>query len=303
MQPGELLRLESLSAERWQFAHCVATELGLKSAYGSKDACQAAMARGTLEVFHVGGSLEEFSKGIQRTLERLKPGEILDLPGCLSLEQKNIVHAVAFSLRLVSHDFPPYPDGVLSVGHLGALERRVRSDVKALVPGQSASYEGEDMAHPLGREIVMRVARECGCDHLADEGATRMTVTRPDEKVVKEPVIFTISTDGLTDAKMREMVFDGWASGRSGRVKYLRKPDLNRYIRYAAPRQNLDADSVQEQCDEIFDDTLELQVDMGSRIIHGITIDYFNVFLTKVAGMLHVTLMVLLKSLLEWFER
>merc|ERR1711933_671403 len=106
--------------------------------------------------------------------------------------------------------------------------------------------------------------------------------------------------DGLDHVELRDLVFGRCASGGSGSHAFLRKNDLNHFIQDASPKRGLDANTIQSLVENLFDETLELQIDMGSRFHHGIVYDYFQVFLTKVAGLLNMTVMCFLKSLLEW---
>jgi len=99
-------------------------------------------------------------------------------------------------------------------------------------------------------------------------------------------------------------LFTMFASGQQGRVQVLmKKPDIFKFASDAALlRKRSLNEATLEHLEKLYDETLELQIDMGSRCTRGITVDFFQVYLNKCAEILGWSLGNLLMSLADYYN-
>jgi hypothetical protein len=102
-----------------------------------------------------------------------------------------------------------------------------------------------------------------------------------------------------------DQTFQEYASGdHHGMLVFCRKADLQNLARslHAMEMAQNRHEKVQDllsHIDRIYEDMLELQIDFGVHTNHGLTLEYFNVFLQKVANSLGWSLATVLKDLLN----
>mmetsp|Transcript_22815 Transcript_22815/g.52169 ORF Transcript_22815/g.52169 Transcript_22815/m.52169 type:complete len:1243 (-) Transcript_22815:283-4011(-) len=133
----------------------------------------------------------------------------------------------------------------------------------------------------------------------------------------EEDCEFTFCINSSTAQAKIQRLFEMYASGTRGGVKvFLRTPDLKRFMEdahrmhqwkhrmhqkyrriHASTNEHLQ--QFEEEAHDLFEQTLELQEDMGTRILHGITYDYFQVFVGKSANILGWCMPGFLKAMLE----
>jgi len=332
---GQSLRLTDLSKNHQLLAQLLAECLGLRS-IGQTSGTNDETEPSTFEVSSGSKSLQDFRSRVHAELNALRPGQVKDYPATLSTEEVAVVRDIAKTVGLVSHslDTESSAGSAISVGHLNDFAGEVRAEVAALREGQAQSYGPDRVHHPLMEHMVRLVAGELGLgvsstqndrdevSLIVERGAVRSSCSSPTatgspiatssrsrpasgRKVVggaKRPSSVNPTDDEETIIELRERVFYTVATGVQGRNKFLRKIDLNNFLRSTCTKQKHDLDIVLDAVAHIYDDTLELQCDMGARIYHGITLDYFQVFLTKVSKALGMSLMALLMALLDWFD-
>lgn len=303
-------------------------------------AASALSSGGPLEVFNTKGSIEDFSSGVRKALLRLAPGETVDFPPILSKEQAEAVKSVAKELTYLFDSFTG-PQGIyVSVGHLAGFKARVREELDGLRPPDSVRYgpgpveataRGGDCAmlslHGPGlpalvRSVLRQVVDETPADLEASESVegARWTVIAflrrapleaddaGDVEIQSLPVVAPTGT--LSDEAIKEKctrIFGIYATGNSLKNTILRKTDLGKFMRDVEElnhrtKRTRKMEVTFESVETIFDDTLELQVDMGSRFTHGLTLEFFQVFLSKASQLYGWTLVNLLVSLLNFFE-
>jgi len=316
---GERLEFEELPPVIRQYARQTAEELGLYV-----DTPKADMGA-PLVVFNLKGTLEEFTKGIMSTLQELAPGEVIDFSDeQLSKEQLEIVRKLAMELGYKTHLFPASQgtDGYLSVGNLTAFEEHVRQQIDNLEHGGLEIFGSRSPCcklvkaaalPPLARLVTHTLAAArpgCVSSDVRDGGiglAVKVLYVAPDFDCPAADGGKVASSIEMDIERMTQQVtqlFSFQATGHQGRSKiFLKKPDIFLFATNAAKLRNRKLDpSVLETIEMIYDDTLELQVDIGSRITKGITCEYFQVFLSKSAQVLGWSLSGLLMTLLRWYE-
>lgn len=274
-----------------------------------------------VEVFNLGGSLEEFSAGIHDLFSKLQPGEILDLPPALNEAQQEVARLAAVDLGYHVDTFGFGLAQHLSVGNLDDFKSKVRADCEALsegathiygpgsTPDSSGSAETPDdrELHPLERCVVRDVGDGLSLKVLesaGEGGAKLMSVLKPAQVSSLDDSAKDQEKDESIEDTMRQHlreVFDRYATGRDS---LLRKPDLVRFIEDSCRARfgnKNDYDGYLAQVEETYEEVLELQVDLGSRFHHGITLDYFQVFMSKAAHAFGASLLGLLRSLLDFW--
>merc|ERR1712032_1315031 len=163
---------------------------------------------------------------------------------------------------------------------------------------------------PLCRYLLQQFGDELGCmvAQSEEDNVTIVTIVRPDEQdeYASEEEGHQPKFTCIEDAKLGErvaMIFQSYASGKQGNVSmFLRKPDLTTFVEDALHIKGTRAltEEAHHSIEAAYEEILELQVDMGSNYYHGITLEYFQVFLSAVVNILGWSLGILLNQLLEW---
>eukprot|EP00435_Cladocopium_sp_Y103_P040190 s622_g10.t2 len=106
------------------------------------------------------------------------------------------------------------------------------------------------------------------------------------------------SGDGLV-----ARVFQQYASGRwIGQALFLRYGDLKGFaedLKYVTPNVDTKLYRFTGMFEYVFEDTLQLQIDMGVRVRHGLTLEWFQIFLQKIILRLGMEFVPVLFRLLE----
>lgn len=339
--PGELRRFQALEWAPRRFCRGLAEQAGYwVSPPEAADGCAAASALsrdGPLEVFNTKGSIEEFASGVRRALLQLAPGETVDFPPVLSPAQAEAVKSVAKELTYLFDTFTSPQGGYVSVGHLAGFKARVSEELVGLRPGGSVRYgpgpveateRGGDCAmlsfHGPGlpalvRNIVRQVADEAPAGlevtESSEGGAAVIAVAMRappeaddagDAETPSLPVSGTLTEGDVKEKTAR--IFGVYATGISLKTTVLRKTDLGKFMKDVEElnhrtKRTRKMEVTFDDVETIFDDTLELQVDMGSRLTHGLTLEFFQVFLSKASQLYGWTLLNLLVSLLSFFDK
>lgn len=310
VNPGERLEIPGLPAVRCAFASAKAEGLSLWGA-----AVDGKGGLKTLTVFNLGGNIEEFLAGITRTLKELAPGQVVDFPWSLLDESRQeVIRSTVADLGMMSHEFGDQ----LSVGNLSSFAAHVRHVLEELDSSSLHTFVADERCPErvpgeglpaLARRIVRTLAEAAGdsASESEDENGAKV-VNVLGGGGLRSPMAFPVAKPlELDEEGIKENVrrlFGVYATGTQGRNTFLRKPDLYRLTDDAAAQRNQKVEKdAMEDIETVYDETLELQVDMGSRVHRGITVDYFQVFLTKVSTLLGWSLSSLLMALLEWYSR
>jgi len=288
-----------------------------------------------LEILHMGlGNVVEFKEAVYNMFQNLKSGEVVHFPSEINNNEKlEVIRSVALDLELRTQrlELMSAPgitsrDTVLAVGRLDNWELEAYSDIERLQPGDVLSFGTRDSSGtsctqpwlrsnpqgglpPLCRHLLHRFGNELGC-MVAESGegnGTIVTIIRPDEQLDFIPKDDQDEKrEQIQDANLLErvgMIFHRYATGKQGRtLMFLRKPDLTHFIEDALHMKGIRAltEDAHFSIEAVFEEILELQVDMGSSYYHGITPEYFQVFLSEVVNILGWSLSALVGQLLEW---
>jgi len=320
--PGEFDLVEGLTRAQALFGQAIAQEAGIWATAASSSV-ETSGGDGVevwnLKLFNNGHDLEDFARGVRKTLAALRPGEVLDFPSVLSEQQRDIVHAVAGEFGLMSKTLKDPPKGShVSVGHLLDFQHRATEDLSSLGAGEARKY-GPGHRENLGarlsrleRSVLQQLATDMGFQSSEREdgrggsivGVQSLAQNKP---AVEEYVSYTVDQDEVRQKVAK--LFSLYSSGKQGEKKFfLRKIDLTRFVQDAAqvsPRAHIlqgCLDAILTECEHVFDETLELQIDLGCRKRYGLVQEYFQVFLSKASYILGWSMVSLLFALLQLFE-
>jgi hypothetical protein len=201
----------------------------------------------------------------------------------------------------------------VAVANLKGFRQDVRTMLKRLQPGQRRDFSPSLTA--LERGVVQDSSAEisfCFESHEAGEHSF-VSVTRPGGRDQGEPVPTrdTSSTnhlhgkeavpeakhnseseaavafrgEGESVASIVSKIFMAYATGKfNGETIFLRFPDLNEFAedaKDAMPAKHRLFMQFRADLESVFDDTMQLQVDMGTRTTKGLTLQWFQVFIQK----------------------
>eukprot|EP00929_Paragymnodinium_shiwhaense_P067282 TRINITY_DN33879_c0_g1_i1.p1 TRINITY_DN33879_c0_g1~~TRINITY_DN33879_c0_g1_i1.p1 ORF type:complete len:1194 (+),score=252.16 TRINITY_DN33879_c0_g1_i1:19-3600(+) len=117
----------------------------------------------------------------------------------------------------------------------------------------------------------------------------------------ESPKLLFREDDGVEQRLQK--VWELYAAGQRGKSEFLRKQDLPQLVQDACTlKKRKLTEDVMVSVELIFDDVLELSLDMGSEHSYGLTKPYFQVFLSKSVSMLGWTMGSLLIELLKWYD-
>jgi hypothetical protein len=104
------------------------------------------------------------------------------------------------------------------------------------------------------------------------------------EKAKDVPAL-QVSSDGEYEKSVISKIFFAYATGwHNGESIFLRFPDLNEFAedaKDAMPAKRRLFLRFRADLETVFDDTMQLQVDMGTRTRKGLTLPWFQVFIQK----------------------
>lgn len=309
LEPGNSTVFEGMEPVLRLFAGGIADSMGLTA--GPHDADDD-----RLEVFNLRGDLEDFSKGMRTRLLRLDPGEVLSLPANLSGEQQIMVKSLAKENGYLYDMFSSPGGQYLMIGNLQDFQKRIRKELRDLDDGESITYgptngarKGENPLSELERQLIQSEAKvlhlPCAQSTMED-GNAQVKVERP-EAQAEEPDAGRVSV--YDEDKLKRQLaelFTLYASGYTGSSKIMRRLDVLKFMEDSCQVRFGSRETLEHHlviAEETFDDTLEMQVDMGLGTRAGLGLKFFQVFMTKTANAMGASLIGLLSGLLEHFKR
>jgi len=206
------------------------------------------------------------------------------------------VHCVASSLLMVSSSSGEGAERRVTVANLADFRSSLRLDLEQMLPGETRQFPKE--LTELQRKAIHLVSAELGFQSTSTgEGLERfVTVRRPspdgedEAKRNGNTVDFDDETssqyegEGETEHLIRKL-FDSYATGNwRGNKIFLRFPDLKHFaedVKDIAPRLHRVFSKYSCVLESTFDDTLQLQIDFGTRTNRGLTMRWFQVFVQK----------------------
>jgi len=318
--PGESRAFPSrFTATQRKIVHAVATELGLFSHVQQKDGEES-----HVEVFNC----VDVAEDLRATLLSLADGEQRDWACELGEREREVIHVLAAELDLAALSQGGEGDqNCVSVANLQGFRAAVRIELEVLQPCECKAYPFELTA--LQRMVVQEVALELGlrsrsvsCPdgrcyvEAAKVGtADSWSCVRPidDGSPLSRRMALDASEDGSEskasdsgddeDFSLASRLFEAYATGwHSGSKVFLRFPDLTEFVedmKTLMPAQYKLFKKLLPQMECLFDDTVQLQTDMGVRTSNGLKIQYFQVYIQKVLLKLGYATVSLLRAILD----
>jgi len=149
--------------------------------------------------------------------------------------------------------------------------------------GAAAEATGDGAC--AGLTMKVRILRKPAAGKVAE----RMESSDEEEEVVSK----------------EETLKDVFSRYSSGKYDLLRRSDVSTFVKDACAAraiQGNDQSPFIAAVEDVFDDTLELQVDMGSHFHQGLVLEFFNVFMVKAASSFGASLTGFLRSLKQYYK-
>jgi hypothetical protein len=264
----------------------------------------------SIEVFN----FADFTHSVRSELAALNEGEHKHFEPTLTEQLRRIVHSVAAELGLDSLSSGEGSSRKVSVAKLQDFREEVSRMLRRLAPGQRREFPSEFTM--LQRKVVRETAGEMALNYECHEDDEKcvIAVTRSDgtsgtpkanprpkysidmlkddkddmadvKDKGDEGAVSYHRGEGLTEASVINKLFHAYATGRyKGEAIFLRFPDLREFAedaKEAMPKKHQLFSRFRGDLENVFDDTLQLQIDMGTRTRKGLTLDWFQVFIQK----------------------
>jgi hypothetical protein len=285
---------KTFSIAQRKLVHLVAAELGLWSfSQGGGD-------ERYIEVFN----LKDFSAETRLKLSSLSPGEHYDFGSDLNEKQRKVVHLIAHELGMMSLSQGNDEQRHVSVANLRDFRAWVRDQLEHLGPNESKEFPRE--LSRLQRKVVQGLADELSMRSLLRGRTSDLTearvivVTREGISGSQDELEDNLSEsdeeqeeseeeeeDHDDELSMISKLFDAYATGTyRGKKIMLRFPDLGQFaedLSDVMPDKVKNFKKFMSLLENVFDDTLQLQQDFGTRTSKGLTLQWFQVFIQKAA--------------------
>jgi len=274
-------------------------------------------------------NLVDFAEGVRKELQQLTPGAHKELSS-LSAQQRMIVQGIAEEMGLSSEESEE--SGTvrsMTIENNIDFREKVRLSLTALKPGETKAFE-DDLSN-LQTKTVRNITNELGlrCFDVSlaqlDTNDVRTDVRKgmPVGIYVENPADeseadCSDAEDAITqeedssdlfkgnaesEASIIQRLFFAYASGsQNGERIFLRFPDLRklaRELKDVAPEALKMFESFSESLESVFNETLQLQMDMGTRTSKGLTLKWFMVFVQQAIHRIGYFIISLLMMLLK----
>jgi len=302
LKPGESKAFPpNLTLAQRKIVHMIATELELTSfSEGAGDERH-------VEVFN----LASFADEVWSELENLESGQQKTFDKDLGRAQRKIVHCIADNLNLSHVSDGAGDQRQVTVGNLRDFRIWVRDELEKLEIGSTKDFDAN--LSGLQRKIVHELAKEFGMSSSSQgTGSERfVSVTRTEEvsgstsgsrrssRRSKEEAEGSQSEDedSDSDADKLEAIFEDLASGCGFGGKIFSRTDLDNFreeFQDIMPKKR--RNNLTPVLNQVYEDSLQLQLDFGTRTKKGLTYRWFQVFIQKVAAKVGFSAMGLLMS-------
>jgi len=175
----------------------------------------------------------------------------------------------------------------LLVGNLREFEHCQRELLLSLKEGKKHTYD--EFPGTLQSQIIRQIARELNLQ-CSSETDAEMAVWRP----TKARERWKAAVRTITTREQANALFSRYASGLRRSCSFLTKQDLDNFATDAMNAYSSSGNDSKAMntsgcytrlIERVFENTMDMQADVGVGIhnIHGLTIDFFNVFLGRVA--------------------
>jgi len=254
---------------------------------------------------------------MRERLAQLAPGQHLDLQD-LSQQERQAAQCLARDLGLSLQLQRRKAASVLTVANLRDFLQEAREAISALSPGEAKAFPPQ--LSSLQSEELRRLAQELECrtELVSERKKQHMSVTRL--AVDEQPAERDSHGDGLhiggegegedeassddeSVSSMISQIFDMYATGEFKKDRiFLRFPDLGNFAETVAdvmPEKHKVFCRFSGVLEHIFDDTLQLQWDLGVRTRKGLNKKWFQVFIQKAMKRVGIQIVSLLFDILN----
>eukprot|EP00440_Ansanella_granifera_P072727 gb/GFBE01078925.1/.p1 GENE.gb/GFBE01078925.1/~~gb/GFBE01078925.1/.p1 ORF type:complete len:1010 (+),score=211.03 gb/GFBE01078925.1/:1-3030(+) len=221
-----------------------------------------------LEVVNDHGTVEELSEGVKQQLTGLADGQVQTYSASASANYRAAIVKASkqMGLEVLVSSRKNQP---IQVGNMQLFSEKVDDILQSLQEGEERDF-GEGL-NDLQKSVVRRKSVDM-CFECKEKGRS-ISVKRPEDMFR----CFSNKDSALDDLRqMTEKVFNRYAQGRLGRQIFFRRIDVSGLVRDSL----VEDEALIAALGEVFDDTLQLQLDVTGGA-HGLSKEYFQVFLTK----------------------
>jgi hypothetical protein len=257
-------------------------------------------------------------------LKALKPGEVVSLPsaGVLSALQQAALVEAADELGYF-HDYVKGAEGhILQIGNLKVFEAQCKRqllmlsvgnndcDATVYIGGHNDRLGNSNGLSLLERKMVENIAGEYGlhckalkgsaAEETAEGACAGLTMKVCKRKKGAKTETKEESSDEEDEVIIKETLDQVFCRYSSGKHELLRRSDVHVFLKDACAARGIQANDklpFVAAVEDVFDDTLELQVDMGSQFHQGLVKEFFQVFMVKAAASFGASLSGFLSSL------
>jgi len=325
--PGESKALsENLSAAQRQLVHTMALEMGLSVSGNGNSGLQVC-------------NLQQFKAQVHNQLARLAGGEVIDFGTTVSEQERQVVHETAAALGLTTET--QGRARLLKVANLREFLAAAQVKMQALKDPKERLTLGppltpmqlsalEDMASEAGLHFarrtsdgVMLVVSKSEipppgdvdvADAAADASSVTAAPTRPpdahkvhEKRHAADDCIDPAPPERDSQVSLITEVFEVYSTGHHrGQRTFLRFSDLREFaedLREVLPEVRKNFHKFTGELENIYDDTQQLQCDMGDHSSKGLTLRFFQVFVQKVIRRLGPSIVGALGALVDGRDR
>jgi len=262
----------------------------------------------SIDVFNLAG----FADDVRAILSKLVDGQEHTFDQSLGEAEKKLILCMASEMGLVGGTMK---NGLVTIGRKDAFSAKVREQLSKLKAGHVKVFE--ESLTSIERLAVHTIAEELGLHHGSHgedphrfvQVANLEGLSPRSAEALRKPQFdkgdddddtCSITPESSHIAKINK-VFKAYATGSQNGIQiFLRFPDLKSFVEDlgdVVAQRNFK--KMFKALESVFDDTLQLQIDMGIRTSRGLTLEFFKVFIEKAAGKVGWGLVALLLALLD----
>jgi len=266
-----------LTEQQRKVVQYIAAELGFLARTLGEEATRA------ITVAHLG----DFKLQTRQLLEQLGPGASHTFGAELTSMQRIVVQEIAAELSLVCSSQRQVVDSVLVVTSIA----KGRSGA-----GRGGRKEGEAERGGSGGSTG-----SAGPEDASKTGANDGRQSSLSVMETEEDEDYTLDAEQSTESLLSRLFYRYATGSHKGEKIFLRFPDLRKFAEEAkglAPEAHRMFCQFEGVLESTFDDTIQLQSDMGIRTTKGLTLQWFSVFVQKALTRLGMQIVSLLMGLL-----
>lgn len=249
------------------------------------------------------GNMKGLIKELKNTLMAAQPGDVLKFMLPVRENQQQAFFSVAGDYGYECVEKEKTDSGIeatlgpVSIDKASVAQRRRRSSI--IKQGSAPEVASAPVAvHPRKAQNEEEPDEASSSSSSSSEGLESSSEESLGLESLPEPIERKPGEDHLI-----ARVFQQYASGRwIGQALFLRYGDLKGFaedLKYVTPNVDTKLYRFTGMFEYVFEDTLQLQIDMGVRVRHGLTFDWFQIFLQKIILRLGIQFVPVLFQLLD----